>query len=463
MKTAVILAAGKGRKIWPYNEYHPKAALPVGGIPNILRLVEQLQKHEFQEIIIATNHLPRKIQYLVGDEENVSIVPIDVPQGTADSLEKVIDHVKSEDVLVVYGDMVVTDCVLKRLLDCHRSKLYDGVALVNPLDLDKARSQDWMCVQTSTDGRIKAVYGHPRSHYVDHRLMGIYALRTDELRKALVKNPGIMLHVNVGAMPHLEAELEQSIQFLVENGKNICAVSADNEAVDMDKPWHIMEANKLITVREVEPLKENKIPSSASIDSSAEIKGNIILGEEVVIGKNVIIEGNVRIGDRTIIDNGAIIGANTIIGSDSRLTNYCQIGEHSVIGNRNRFGHCAEFQGVTFDSVSFMHYGEVYGVIGAFTDIAAGVTAGNLRFDDLDQLHNINGRRESPSHFSTAVFIGDYTRTGINVQLLPGVKIGANCAIGPGVMVTEDIPSESLLYVEQSIVRKDWGSDRYGW
>lgn len=463
MKTAVILAAGKGKKMWPYHEYHPKAALPVGGIPNILRLVKQLQAFESQQIIIVTSHLHRKIRYIVGEEEHVSVVTIDASLGTADSLEKVIDQVASEDVLVVYGDIVMTDQVLKRLIDGYRTKKYDGVALVNPLDLDQARSQDWMCVQTSPDGLIHAVYGHPRSHYVNHRLMGIFALRTEELRDALQKNPGIMMNVNVGAMPHLEAELEQSLHMLVEDGKQIYAVSAENEAVDMDKPWHIMEANKLITEHEVKPLTEDKIPSSASIHPSAEISGNVILGEDVVIGKNVIIEGNAVIGDRTVIDNGAIIEANTIIGKDSVLTNYCQIGEHSVIGHKNRFGHCAEFQGVTFDSVSFMHFGEVFGVIGAFTDIAAGVTAGNLRFDDLDQLHQIDGRRETPRQFSTAAFIGDYTRTGINVQLLPGVKIGANCAVGPGVMVTEDVPSKSLLYVEQSVVRKDWGPERYGW
>ena len=148
---------------------------------------------------------------------------------------------------------------------------------------------------------------------------------------------------------------------------------------------------------------------------------------------------------------------------DSIVKNYCQIGEHSVIGNHNRFGHAAEFQGVTFDHVSFMHFGEVYGVIGAFTDIAAGVTVGNLRFDDLNQVHHIHGRREEPNQFGNAVFIGDYTRTGINNILLPGIKIGTNCAIGPGVMVEEDVPSKSLLYVEQSIVKKEWGPHRYGW
>lgn len=461
MKTAVILAAGEGKKIWPYNEYRPKAGLPVGGIPNIVRLVKQLHKLDFQEIIVVVSYLERQIRYLVEGEKNVKVISIDAPRGTADSLEKAMHQIVGNDVLVIYGDIVLTNQLLKDVIECYDSKSYDGVALANPLDHDRA--QDWFCVKTAANGQIMQVYGHPRPHYVDHRLMGIYALRTDGLREALAKNPGVMMNVNVGAMPHLEAELEQTIQFLIEKGKKFYAVSAENEAIDLDKPWHIMEANKLITENEVRLLKENIIPSTSSIHPSAEISGNVILGEDVKIGKNVVIKGNAVVGDRTVIDNGAIIEANTIIGSDAKLTDYCRIGEHSVIGNNNRFGHCAEFQGVTFDTISFVHYGEVYGIIGSFTDIAAGVTVGTLRFDDLNQIHQINGRKEVPNEFGTAAFIGDYTRTGINNVLMPGVKIGANCAIGPGVMVNNDVPSKTLLYLEQNVVKKDWGSHRYGW
>ena len=40
--------------------------------------------------------------------------------------------------------------------------------------------------------------------------------------------------------------------------------------------------------------------------------------------------------------------------------------------------------------------------------------------------------------------IGDFTRIGANSTILPGVKIGKNCLIGAGSVVTQDIPDHSV-------------------
>lgn len=461
MQTAIILSAGEGTKIWPYNEYWPKAALAIGGIPNIVRLTDQLNELGFERILVVTSYLERRIRYLIEGKKGVEVVSIHSPKGTADSLEKVIEQIKDDNVMIIYGDVVVTGSILTGMMNRFGAESLDGLLLAKPIGTE--RSQDWFCVNTSAQGKVKQIYGHPRPHYVDHRLMGIYVLRTADLRDSLHKNPGFMLSVNVGAMPQQEAELEQSLQLLVEQGKNIYIFSTEDGVVDIDKPWHIMEANQMIIENEVGTAASSHIPSSTSIHSSADILGNVILGENVKIGKNVCIKGNAVIGDGTIIDNGAVIEQNVIIGYRCTIENYCKIGSFSVIGNHNCIGHCAEFQGVTFDNVSFTHYGEVYGVVGSSTDIAAGVTVGVLRFDDLNQLHKINGRMETPYHFGNAVYIGDYSRTGINSQYMPGVKVGCNSAIGPSVIVQEDIPSNTLVYVEQTLIKKEWGPSRYGW
>ena len=40
--------------------------------------------------------------------------------------------------------------------------------------------------------------------------------------------------------------------------------------------------------------------------------------------------------------------------------------------------------------------------------------------------------------------IGDNCRTGINVSIMPGVKIGPNSIIGPSVNLTEDVNSYTI-------------------
>lgn len=59
----------------------------------------------------------------------------------------------------------------------------------------------------------------------------------------LEANPGIMSTVPVGGMPPVEAELAESLQCFVDAGHPIAAVMADDDFVDLDKPWHILEAN----------------------------------------------------------------------------------------------------------------------------------------------------------------------------------------------------------------------------
>ncbi|MET3696675.1 sugar phosphate nucleotidyltransferase [Bacillus oleivorans] len=461
MKTAIILAAGKGQKMWPYNEYRPKAILPVGDKPNIERLVNQLQNLQFERIFIVVHYQERRIRHLMEGKKGVEIISVPTPQGTADTLQKALEYIQDTEVLVAYGDIVITTNKLIKFIEEFRKEPKDGLILAS--FIDSQRSQDWFCANVREDKMVTEILGHPRPHYVNYQLLGMYCLKKEHIHYYVKRNPGMMLNVNVGMMPHLEGELEQSLQMMVEDQKQIRVFNAEKEAIDLDKPWHIMESNALITSVEVGGLKENSIHETASIHKTAEIRGYVKLGKNVKIGRNVMINGNVTIGDHTVIDNGAIIEENVMIGEYCTIKDYCKIGPNSVIGNRNRFGHCAEFQGVTFENVSFTHYGEVFGVVGSCTDIAAGVTVGILRFDDLNQVQRVNGRLETPEKYGNAVYFGDYTRTGISSQYMPGVKIGNNCVIGPAVGIHHDIPSGKLVYNEQQLKMKDWGSNNYGW
>ncbi len=67
------------------------------------------------------------------------------------------------------------------------------------------------------------------------------------------------------------------------------------------------------------------------------------------------------------------------------------------------------------------------------------------------------------SQAANAVYLGDYTRTGVNTIIMPGVKVGPYSVIGAGVILNEDLPNNSLIYVKQELVRKSWGPEKYGW
>lgn len=218
----------------------------------------------------------------------------------------------------------------------------------------------------------------------------------------------------------------------------------------------------ILTKEAVSKLHQNEIEKDASISNRAIINGVVKLGKNSKIGDNVIVNGKVIIGDNVLIENGAILNGPILVGDNSYIRDYAKVEENTVLGVANKIGHNAEIKGVTMQGVSAIHYSEMYGVIGKYVDIAAACVCGILRFNDTPQTHKINGRIYSDS-YSNAVFIGDYTRTGINNIFFPGVKVGSECALYPGLNIEKDVAHRKLIIKKEEHIEKEWGSHKYGW
>jgi NDP-sugar pyrophosphorylase family protein len=325
--------------------------------------------------------------------------------------------------------------------------------------LDGEDSRDWICGSVR-DGCLTAVEGHPREGTT--RLCGVLAMHRRALRYVR-DNPGLVEHVQVGGMPPLEASLAASLQMAIEEGETVPAVISDGLFVDLDKPWHILEANERAIEARAQGMTGVVVGKDAHISDGAEIRGPVVLGDGASIGPRTVVSGPLWVGAGTSIDNGPILGPGVVVGPHCTLANYCQIGGGSTIGPRNVINHCAEFGGVTMDRVYLFHYMEFWGVLGSAVDLGAATVCGNLRFDDGQTAHSVLGRREVPRTAANAAYLGDYCRTGVNAVLMPGVKVGSYSCVGPGVIVYDDVPARTLLMAHQELVRKPWGPERYGW
>jgi bifunctional UDP-N-acetylglucosamine pyrophosphorylase/glucosamine-1-phosphate N-acetyltransferase len=145
------------------------------------------------------------------------------------------------------------------------------------------------------------------------------------------------------------------------------------------------------------------------------------------------------------------------------VRDYALLGENTTLGPAAICGHGAEFEGVALEGSYLYHYCEIYGVLGARVDIGAATVCGTLRFDDGVAAHRIGNRRETPREGGNASYLGDYSRTGVNAILMPGVRTGAYSCVGPGVVLSEDLPANEMVTVRQELVRRPWGPERYGW
>ncbi len=303
MNSVVILDAGRGTKMWPFTETQPRACLPISGEPLIAHTLSMVQELGFKSIRVVVGHLEEQVRWALRSFSNMKYNTQSNLNGTADALKEVYEHNELEECVVIYGDTLISVSDLEILVNAHGNIQAFAMTLVKPLRDE--RPVDWLCAKVEDSMALK-ILGHPRSG-VTHQLTGIVALSKEALNYVIL-GPGIMNSVQVGQMPPLQSELTQCLQNVISTGQRIHAISVQDGLTDIDKPWHLLEANQEYLKYAFSRMKTDDITSSSHISSKADIRGKLILGENVYIGSGVRINGDLMVGDNTVIDNGIIIG-----------------------------------------------------------------------------------------------------------------------------------------------------------
>lgn len=453
MKTAIILAAGKGTKMWPYNKARPKGMLPIGNIPLIDHQVNALKSLGMEKIILAAHYQVEAFVHHFRRSNGIQIVDVGTTRGTVDTLKVVVREMGDDRYLVLYGDVYVHAEDLAQLLDVQGYG-----ALVRP-HRDNASHHIGCKIES---GRIQHITAHSRENTSHHFLA--FSFPKTIINFLDTTSIGFQ-KVEVGMMVPEENFLENSLIDVMNDGHDIEALETRHFSMDLDKPWQLLETNQHVSASLGRSWTHHQLEEGAHIDPSASVDGYVRLGKNSRIGKNVIIEGHIWVGDDTTIGSGAVLRGNNIIGNRCEIGYYCFIEKGSIVGDGCKVLHGAELSGLLFPGVYLYHYMEIAGMVGQHTDIGAGTVCGSLRFDDGLSGHRVKGRKEFVPQqvLANACYIGDHCRTGINALLMPGVKTGTNSIVGPGVILSDDLEDNTLVQVKQEHIKKRWGPERYGW
>ncbi len=183
--------------------------------------------------------------------------------------------------------------------------------------------------------------------------------------------------------------------------------------IDYNKPIETFEKVKKF-------LDEIKTKVDSNIPEGVQIIGNAVIGKDVKFTPPVVIEGPVFIGEKCSIGPFAHIRPYCYLEGGNHIGFSSQIKESIFMLNSN-----APHLNYIGDSI-----------IGRNCNLGAGTITANLRFDNKNV--KISGKIDSGRR-KLGVIMEDNVKTGINVSIMPGVKIGDNNFVSAHTIVSRDI------------------------
>lgn len=418
---AVVLAAGEGTRMWPLAATKPKHLLPVAGKPIISYILQALADNSVKEVFMVVGFKGDLIQSALGEGASygVQIEYLKQPRwtGTASALKVAHNLVGDEPFLVIYGDLWVSSSAIQAVVEkSHESSKVMGVVRVdNPSEYG---------VVTLHGERLAAVREKPSKSGKSEGWVnsGIYILDKDVF-DAIGKT---------AKSKRAEYELTSSLQHLLDEGKEVMsAVIARQDWMDIGRPWDILEANERVLASL--PHRVN-----GTVEQGAVLKGPIWLEESASIKSGSYVEGPVYVGKESRVGPNARIRPSTSIGDNVIVGTSCEV-KNSIIMNGSKVPHLS-------------YLGD--SIIGENCNIAAGTITANIRLDERVLNVRVKGRLQSTGRTKLGVIMGDGVQTGINVSIMPAVRIGSGSHIGPALVIFEDVPAGHAVFGKQSLARK---------
>lgn len=433
----IVLAAGKGTRM--YSDL-PKVLHPLAGVPMLTHVLR------------AANHLqPRNTYVVTGYQaEQVSAHYQDTVEfaelrwvnqseqlGTGHAVMQAMPQIDDHGlVLVLYGDVPLIKPATLQQLTALASQ--QGIAV---LTLDTPQPHGLGRIIRDEEGHVSAIVEEKdataEQRHITEINSGIMAFQASALRNWLSQ----LTTQNAQG----EYYLTDTVALANQDGLQVAALTIEdpNEVQGVNNRLQLAELERNVQHKQARELamRGTTVMDPARLD----IRGTLLIGRDVSIDINVLLEGHNEIG------NGVSIGPNVYIKN-------CKIGDHTqilanshlegaVIANSCQIGPFARLRpGTDLRSTSR---------IGNFVEtkksvIGVGSKVNHLTYiGDAELGENVNVgagtitcNYDGVNKFRTIIKDGVFV--GSNTSLVAPVCVGENATVGAGSVITTDVPDEQL-------------------
>jgi mannose-1-phosphate guanylyltransferase len=213
IKSAILLAAGRGKRQRPYTDVTPKPLLEVRGRATLDYVLCAVAKADVERVCIVTNHLEEKIFEYVGDGSKWNLAITFAHQnelnGNGGALLSVPkEWICGDSVMVVATDYILEENVSVELIEAHKQHDADITMSLKECPVEELMARSSVAVDL--DWHVKRIIEKPKQD----EIMSPYAASVLFILPYAFWDylPKIKLS------PRGELEMQSAVQMMIEDG-----------------------------------------------------------------------------------------------------------------------------------------------------------------------------------------------------------------------------------------------------
>lgn len=290
MIPALVLTAGLATRLRPLSLVRAKAALPVAGVPLVIRILQWLRRAGIADAVLNLHHLPHTLTREVGDGDSLDMrvrysweVPVlGSAGGPRRAIPLLLDGRQTQQSFLIVNGDTLTDFDVRDLIEDHRS----SDALVTMALVPNAEPEKYGGVVVDPDGAVTGFVPAGSTESSFH----YFGVQMVEAR-AFDRVPANTPYATVGRLyPELIAERRGSVR----------AFRCASEYLDIGTASDYLATSLRLAGREGH---HTLMGARARVDESARVERSV-LWDDVVIERDVMLR-------ECIVTDGVTVPADT--------------------------------------------------------------------------------------------------------------------------------------------------------
>lgn len=213
INSAILLAAGRGKRQRPYTDVTPKPLLEVNGRATLDYVLRAVEKAGVERVCIITHHLEEKIFDFVGDGASWNLEVTFAHQnellGNGDALTSVRQGWTHNDPFIVAAtDYLLEENVLLELVQAHQINAADITMSLKECPPEELMARS--CVDVDSNWHVKRLIEKPARE----QIMSAYAASV-----LFILPPQFWEYLpGIQPSPRGELEMQSAIQQMIDDG-----------------------------------------------------------------------------------------------------------------------------------------------------------------------------------------------------------------------------------------------------